>query len=332
MAEGRVSAIGRSQDSSGAEIPAQAARPRRSGPSWKLVAVVAWLGFSIALAIWWMIFGLQQIDRIAEIGGSAPPAIANEIARQHRMLMSEGATLILLLLIGGAALLYYINKEIRRSQKLREFFAAFTHDLKTSLASLRLQAESLEEDMKDSGHSKIMKRLVKDTVRLELQLENALLVASPDDSSRFLFESVAVAELFKSMSHHWPDLEIEIGGDAVVWGDQRALESIFKNVLQNSVVHGRASRVAVSIQSHDGKVTVRVTDNGRGFDGNPDNLGRMFARHSTSSGSGLGLYLASRLASTMKGELHFRQVSEGFSVEVSLAASEASARQAGEAR
>jgi signal transduction histidine kinase len=331
MAEGRVSAIQRGQGGPGEEILAQAEKRRRSGPSWKLVAVVAWLGFSVALAIWWMIFGLQQIDRIAEIGGSAPPAIATEIARQHRMLMSEGATLILLLLIGGAALLYYINTEIRRSRKLREFFAAFTHDLKTSLASLRLQAESLEEDMKDSGHSKIMKRLVKDTVRLELQLENALLLASPDDSSRFLFESVAVGELFKSMSHQWPDLEIEIGGDAVVLGDQRALESIFKNVLQNAVIHGRASRVVVAIRSDGDKVLVMVTDNGRGFAGNPEDLGRMFARHSTSSGSGLGLYLASRLANTMKGELHFRQVNEGFCVEVTLAADDSRAHRVGEA-
>ena len=286
--------------------------------SWKFLAGVIWLAFSVALATWWMVFGLKQIHRISGIAGEAPSEIAHEIKRQNFMLMSEGATLIVLLLLGGGALLYYIATEIRRADRLSEFFATFTHELKTSLASVRLQAESLEEDLKDPNHARSVKRLVKETVRLELQLENSLLLASPADSSRFLLEPIHLADLFQSMTHHWPDLAIEVDGDANVQADRRAIESIFKNLLQNSVVHGKSTKVHVHIARTENHSTVRLTDNGRGFQGELNKLGRIFGRHATSSGSGLGLYLASRLARTMRGELRFCDSAEGFCVEVVL--------------
>ena len=286
--------------------------------SWKLVAGCIWLIFSVTLACWWMVFGLKQIDRIAAVAGNAPVGVADEIARHNFMLMSEGTTLILLLLIGGAALLYYIATEIRRNRRLREFFATFTHELKTSLASVRLQAESLEEDLVDPNQARLVKRLVKETVRLELQLENSLLLASPEDSSRFLIEAVDLQQLFKSMSQNWPDLDVEVNGEAVVGADRRAIESIFKNILQNAVIHGRADLVHVHIARTGSHATVRLQDNGRGFPGDRDKLGEMFGRHASTSGSGIGLYLSTKLAQAMKGDLRFCETNEGFCVEVVL--------------
>lgn len=293
---------------------------------WKHVAAVVWLLTTVALAGWWMVFGLHQLQRVAGLGAQPLPVqlLAAEVERQHRMLLSEGSTLIALLLIGGATLLYYIHTEIRRAQKIQEFFAAFTHDLKTSLASLRLQAESLEEDLQDSGQAKIARRLVKDTVRLELQLENSLLLASPDDS-RLVLEDCDVASIIEPMRHHWPDLDIVVRGDGTVVADARALESIFKNMFQNAVVHGRATQTEVTIEAGEpGKLRIRTEDNGRGFSGDRTKLGRMFHRHSTSSGSGLGLYLASKLCSRMNGDLNIcESVTGGFCLEISLPGKEA---------
>ncbi len=284
--------------------------------SWRATAAVVWLVISVTLATWWVIFGLDQIDRISQLEGAAPQSVASEIARRHRMLMSEGATLILLLIGGGVALLWHVLTEARRARAFKEFFAAFTHDLKTSLASLRLQVESLEED---SGNTKLMKRLVKDTVRLELQLENSLLLASPDDNSRFFLESIRLSDVLQPMIQQWPDLNISLTGDANVWADQRAVESIFKNLFQNSLIHGRASRVEVTVRTaQDGRVLIHVSDNGRGFQGDLGRLGRIFERHGSSSGSGLGLYLATNLASRLGGALQFLGGKKGFNVEVSL--------------
>lgn len=286
--------------------------------SWKAIAAIVWLLFSLALAGWWLIFALGQADRIAALAGQSHSEMAQEVARRHRMLLSEGATLILLLFGGGGALLYHIRQESLRARRLREFFAAFTHDLKTSLASLRLQAESLEEDLKSTANEKIMRRLVKDTVRLELQLENSLLLASPDDSSRFFIEPIRLAEVLEPLPYNWPDLKITTSGDAFVECDQRALEGILKNLIQNASVHGRATEVQIQAQSSGEKAVIRVLDNGRGFKGDHSQLGAMFGRQSTTSGSGLGLYLARRLARQMKGDLRLPTSAQGFVVEIVL--------------
>lgn len=294
----------------------------RSAISWKASAAVLWLMFSVALASWWMIFGLSQIERISRLAGETPSGAAVEIARQHRMLVSEGATLVVLLIGGGIALLYHMGREAKRSRLLRQFFAAFTHDLKTSLASLRLQAESLEEDLRASGHEKLVRRLVKDTVRLELQLENSLLLASPDDNSQFLIEPIGLRELLLSLVEHWPDLSVEItgaaAGDARVLADHRALESILKNLLQNALIHGRASKVTVAIERRLRDIVIEVRDNGRGFSGDHRRLGRIFERHATSSGSGLGLYLAADLAQRLRGGFRLLSEGPGFGVEITL--------------
>ena len=301
---------------------AEEKRPQRAF-SLKAVLAVVWLAFSVALAVWWLIFGLNQADRLAQLVGQTGSSSAQELARQHRMLLSEGMTLVILLIVGGVALLYHIHSESLRARRLREFFAAFTHDLKTSLASLRLQAESLQEDLAGSANEKLMRRLVKDTVRLELQLENSLLLASPEDASRFFSEPIRVGEALEPLKHHWPELKVIFEGDAVVECDHRALESIFKNLLQNSVVHGRATEVRIKTTTASDRALMRVADNGRGFKGDVARLGTIFERHEPTSGSGLGLHLARRLAKQMKGDLRFVEsavdaAKSGFAVEVAL--------------
>ena len=74
-----------------------------------------------------------------------------QIGRVTRMLVLEGAMLVGMLVAGGVALLVAIRQEQRRRRDLRSFFMAFTHDLKTSLTSLRLQAEALREDVPRGG-------------------------------------------------------------------------------------------------------------------------------------------------------------------------------------
>jgi signal transduction histidine kinase len=270
-----------------------------------------WLAFSVSLAGWWLIFGLQQIDRLKEFQHSE----ANELVRQQRMVMWEGSFLIVCLLGGGSALLYYIHKESRRNLQIKEFFATFTHELKTSLASLRLQTESLEEDLRGSGGpERLLARLVNDTVRLELQLENSLFLAHADQS-RMILETVSLKRAIESVQRHWPNLQVQLNHDAKIRADETALESVLKNLMQNSIVHGLATEIQVKVESRGPSIIVQMTDNGRGFHGDIKALGRIFQRHYTKSGSGVGLYLAGELMRKMGGSLVFKKSDQnGFAV------------------
>ncbi len=285
-------------------------------PSLKMIGVIAWLIATLGLAGWWLVFGLMQANKISSLKNES----VRELVRMQRMLLSEGSVLFVLLLGGGLSLLYYTYVETRRSRQLQAFFAAFTHDLRTSLASLRLQAESLQEEIRDLAPARITARLVKDTVRLELQLENSLFLASSDSAEKFYLEDVSLQQVLMPLRHHWPDLQVEVERDVWVHADQRAFESIIKNLIQNSVVHGKASRVLIRADAHGaGLVRLVFEDNGRGFNGNLERLGRMFERHSTSSGSGIGLHLVVTLVRQLHGHVKFNKGADGgFLVELSL--------------
>lgn len=280
---------------------------------WQLILGVLWLVTSVSLATWWIIFGFRQLDTLHSTHSP-------EQLRKQTMIIYEGTFLIGLLLLGGGALAYFILRERKQTELIRKFFATFTHEVKTSLASLRLQAESLEEDLKDAPqYWPLTQRLVKDTVKLELQLENSLFLAKADRGTLFI-ESISLKRLMESLQMYWPEMRVKVGREVTLLGDRRVLECIFKNVLQNSFLHGKASSVTIeAVQAEVGKVQVSLQDNGTGFLGEVKNLGEMFVRHSSKSGTGLGLYLVQNLTERLGGVAHWNTISSaGFRVDLIL--------------
>ena len=281
-----------------------------------VIALVGlWVVFTVTLAGWWMVFGLRQLDLLNRLNLEG----AADFHRHYRMLLWEGGILIVSLIGGGLALFYYARREQKRHAQVEEFFAAFTHDAKTALASLRLQAESLREDFAGAEHSPLLDRLLGDTLRLQLQLENSLFLVNLTRGAFFL-EPITLSARIDTLRHHWPDLMIRQSGDGVIMADSRALESVLTNLVQNSVTHGQATEVEVSVKrSSDNRLIVRVRDNGHGFHGDPDQLGKLFVRHTRGSGSGVGLYIVRHLVKRMNGAISFTDASSsGFLAELNF--------------
>jgi signal transduction histidine kinase len=272
---------------------------------WRLLVTGLWLSITFSLSAWWMIHGMNQSG---ELG------LSEEATRQHRMFFWEGSFLLMLVVLGGAALAYFVYWDQRRYEEVRKFFSTFTHELKTSLTSLRLQAEILEERHSENEN---LQRLLKDVVRLELQLENALILAQADKGELFL-EEISLKKSLQALSVHWPRLRVSVERDARLLADQRALECIFRNLLQNASVHGEASEMSVAAAAAGEGVLLHFRDNGRGFKGDTAALGRMFVRHTTRSGTGLGLYLSKILAKRMHGSLELVGGASGFEARLQI--------------
>ena len=266
-----------------------------------LIFIGGWLLLTVSMTSWWLIYGLMVVGKMAG-GAQVSPT---EIVRGQNMLHWEGGSLILLLILGGVSLFYYSLREFHRSRQIEEFFATLTHELKTPLASLRLQVESLQEDLAGSQHLKLVDRLAKDSARLELQLENALFLASVRDSNQLHLESLRLKKMVTVLKDTWPEIEVGITDQCIVLADTRALEGVLKNLVQNARVHGQASQIKISALEEGSQVRLSVEDNGRGFKGDSKKLGQLFARHTAVSGSGIGLYLARTLTEKMKGRLEF---------------------------
>ncbi|MBY0497582.1 MAG: HAMP domain-containing histidine kinase [Cyanobacteria bacterium] len=282
--------------------------------TWQYIAAVSWLVFTVALAVWWLVFGLSQARHLGALEGEAA-----QLGRVTRMLILEGVILVTMLVGGGVALLIGIRFEQRRRRDLRAFYTAFTHDLKTSMASLILQAEALSEDLPEAAGNPNLQRLQKDAVRLRLQLENALFLTESD--AAVLIEAIDVRSMVDALRDDWPELHIEMRGDDRVRADRRAFESVLRNLLQNAVVHGRATVVRIEVKRvPSSAVEIAVHDNGRGAAADAAMaLDRPFTRTAPTSGSGVGLYVCRGLLRQMHGQIHLlTNQSSGFGVAVQL--------------
>ena len=118
-------------------------------------------------------------------------------------------------------------------------------------------------------------------------------------------EKVSLAELLGQITSYYPFTQIVTIENSFVSVDIRAFESVIKNLIENASNHGKASRVVFKIERISANAKITITDNGLGFTGNTHELGKLFFRHSTHSGSGIGLYLVKNLISKMNGHVHF---------------------------
>ncbi len=279
--------------------------------SFKLLLIILWLVFTVLFALWWLRFSLDNISLLARL---EPEQMAHW-TRQKRMIMWEGGSWIVLLVLGGGALTALAQSERWRLRRVREFFASFSHEVKTSLASLRLQAEALQDE---KFSSPVLDRLIGDTVRLQLQLENSLFFASQDGLQLYV-QPLSLEQLVERMREQWPSLKILLKQKCIVRADERALRTIFSNLLQNAIVHGGATAVDIQVAQLDGeRLSIVLIDNGSGFTGSLTGLGQLFYRPKATSGSGLGLYICKILLKNMNGQLELLAQDKGFRVQMTL--------------
>lgn len=271
--------------------------------TFRIWLALVWLLLTLAMVLWWWSLGLGELK--ATVHDS-----------KYRMLMWEGIFFCIFILVGGGSLLWLLLKDQQRQKQMQNFFSAFSHDLKTSISRLRLQADVLREQSQQKKNPQL-ERLARDISRLDLQLENSLFYAQ--DAERFLIEEkIPISKLIESLKSEWEDLEIILEKEAFLKGDRKALLSVFRNLVQNAVIHGGADQIRVEVQeSSRNAVLISMKDNGKGYQGLAQNLGKNPL--SGTQGQGLGLYLCRSMLIRMQGNLEFESASNhGFSALMTL--------------
>lgn len=98
-------------------------------------------------------------------------------------------------------------------------------------------------------------------------------------------------------------LELEVERDVKVLGGT-LLSELFSNLLDNAIEHSGGSHVRVRTMERDGAVVVSVEDDGTGIDEpEPHRILERGVKGAGSSGSGLGTYLARRIAESYGGSI-----------------------------
>lgn len=297
-------------------------------PAWRtrLIAALAalWLALTLTLVGWWALIVLRQAERIAQLEGPSDAAAA-AWARTRVMLLGESTVFLLLLLGLTAALAWLYWREQRRVRALQAFFAAVTHELRTPLTSIRLQAEAIAEG---DQRAELARRLLEDALRLGSQIDKTLELARIEGGGPLAEQAVPLRgwlepALEEIAQAHGERVEIKAHlpeGLPAVAADAAALRMILRNLVENSVRHGRVEpvRVRITALERDGHVVLEYQDNGVGT---PDAaaLGQLFSRGAHSSGAGVGLYLVSRLMERMHGyAVYCSSPGDGFRAELWL--------------
>lgn len=267
----------------------------------KIILAISWSLFTASLIIWWWIWALE---------------LSKDNLQNHRMITYEGTTLLTLFLAGSFSFVVYVWQDHIRNEKLKLFFSIFSHDIKTSISRLRLQAEILDEEA-DSVKNAGMNQLVTDIMKLDLQLENSLNFAHLNQT-RFYIQEVKLSKIVSQIRSEFPDLNIQIQSDALIHTDVKIFTSILRNVLRNAELHGKASHIDISIKSQSDFLEIQIQDNGVGFVGDTQLIGKYFNPSKNKLSNGFGLFICRELIHKMNGKIYFSNNLKGFVVFIKI--------------
>ncbi|MFI5839277.1 sensor histidine kinase [Catenuloplanes sp. NPDC051500] len=179
----------------------------------------------------------------------------------------------------------------------RAFVADAAHELRSPLASMRVQLEVAQRLPDDTDWQAFIDDLMIDADRLGRLVDDLLLLARADDSAEAARRTapVELGELLTDLTGRYPTVEFTVPSSQFwVDGDADALRRAVSNLLDNAGRHAR-STVALAVTTEGTRHLITVTDDGPGIPAADrervfDRFTRLDdARASNDGGSGLGL-------------------------------------------
>ncbi len=204
-----------------------------------------------------------------------------------------------------------------------EFFSLASHELKTPITTLKLQAQIRRMDIQRGDFSEFSpENLVqlcddeeRQVARLNFLVDNMLdvsrltsgrlsLVREKFSLRDLLYE--VIKRLEPLLRHSKNTCEVK-GEDITGKWDRYRLEQVFTNLLSNASKYAPGSKVKIEIKSTPSNVIVNVSDYGRGIAAaDLDRIFHLFERIKDSgetTGLGLGLYIAKQIVEAHNGTI-----------------------------
>ena len=223
----------------------------------------------------------------------------------------------------GAAILHAtLYQEARAAVRVRDdFLSVAGHELRTPLAAVLLQLESLERQLRSDAADlpRIAARVGKATasaVRLG-DLIQELLDVSRITSGRLRLdpEPLDLAQLVGDVVGKLADaaalagceLQVDLAAPVPGQWDRMRMEQVVGNLLANAIKYGAGAPIDVSLAASGDAAVLRVTDRGIGIE--PRDLERIFGRFERAvsarhyGGFGLGLWIAREIVEAAGGAI-----------------------------
>ncbi len=231
--------------------------------------------------------------------------------------IGEGATFLIVILIGAVVVYTSFARRILLSRQQNNFMLSVTHELKSPIAAMKLNLQTLEKHRLDEEKkAQLLDRCIRESDRLN-DLANNMLFASQLESRQYKLtrEAIDLSELLldavtEFASRYPRNFGQDVVADCTIMGDSVMLRMAVNNLIENAVKYTPSQTpLTVTLSKTNSEVIIRVLDQGAGV---PDNekkkIFNKFYRAGNeetrrAKGTGLGLYLTSKIVSQHKGRI-----------------------------
>ncbi len=293
-----------------------------------IVAALLFWGFSLQKNSRRILFLEQQTLATETDSARAPDAyrakmLAAERRKQSRtrQYLGEGATFLLFIIIGAAVVWHSGRRSLRLSRQQNNFMLAVTHELKSPLAAVKLNIQTLQRhQLSEVQRTTLLERAATEASRLDA-LCNNILLASQMEGQQYVpaHEDLDLSALVEdSVDNYAARYPQRFEADALtpgvrVQGDRVMLQLAISNLLENAAKYAPShTPIAVSLERQGGKAVLIVADQGPGIP--PAERGKVFDKFyragseetRRTKGTGLGLYLARRIIRGHRGKVCVR--------------------------
>jgi two-component system phosphate regulon sensor histidine kinase PhoR len=238
------------------------------------------------------------------------------------MIIGEGSVFFVLLISGIIVTRSSFKKENELNRQQNNFILSITHELRSPLASARLQMETLAlRDLNKEKQNEIIAGAMSDIDRLNALVENILLAARIEDSNFKLHPEKTDLEIF--ISDIKKGYKLAPGDERkILWDlqpqvyaqiDRFSFPSILNNLYENAIKYSPpGSPVTIMLRQTGGKVTLTISDMGVGVSmEDKAHIFKKFYRAGmeetrSAKGTGLGLYIVQYLSKLHGGTIQVR--------------------------
>jgi signal transduction histidine kinase len=279
---------------------------------WLYLSLTFLASLILLLGGWWV----SLLLRLGKTLSTLNVGSESDYAKLVKMLSWEGIFFVFLVILFCAGLFWLFWQDRKKQKSMQQFFASITHELKTPLASVSMQSEFISELIDENSEfdltqrqqiSKLTKRLIDDTKNLETQFDKAMQLSRIERGGVLTQTPIDLNSLVaKEISKH-RDLKfkLEIPQECFVLADEYALQTIFRNLIDNTKKHrtNNNQKITINCKIEANKVHLTYNDHGAEFGGEIKMLGQLFYKYNSGQGTGIGMYIINKLTQAMQGQL-----------------------------
>ncbi|MBL7753242.1 MAG: HAMP domain-containing histidine kinase [Chitinophagaceae bacterium] len=236
--------------------------------------------------------------------------------RRRRQYWGEGTTFLVLTLLASGIVYYAYYRQRQLSKLQQNFMLSVTHELKTPLAGIKLNMQTLQRRKLDEEvQQKLIRTAVHETDRLNDLCNNILMATQMESKKEAMYsDAVKLQEIIQEevaeFRSRYPDFHIETFLDETV-PPVRSDHTWWKLILSNLVENARkytedGGAIQIRMHRENQEIVLQVCDQGPGIpDEEKQKIFSKFYRTGEettrkTSGTGLGLYLVRKMVSLYK--------------------------------